>query len=151
MEVPKTDISLQVISAKGNPLAKAAARRELGACKALLPAARCDLQALQLLASLDLLALCEAELSCGGMHASTAACSYTALKPAQLLASLNCASPSCRAGMSHAASCRFRKSLSFWHRQTLLALFDAEHFRGNELCSRMLRVYMQMTAICWLR
>ena len=66
------DVSLQVIGAKGNPLAKAAARRELGACEGLLPAARCDLQALQLLASLDLLALCEAELSCGGEQATAA-------------------------------------------------------------------------------
>ncbi|KAK9843433.1 hypothetical protein WJX81_002295 [Elliptochloris bilobata] len=55
-----------VVQGKGNAVAKAAAQRELGAFEALRPAARCDLQALQLLASLDPLALCEGELSCTG-------------------------------------------------------------------------------------
>lgn len=57
----------QVVGGKNNVLAKAAARGELATSAALLPAARCDLQALQLLASLDPLALCEGELSCGGV------------------------------------------------------------------------------------
>ncbi len=76
---------VQVVGGKGNPLARAAARGEAGALAPRLPAARCDLAALQALAALDPLALCERELSCGG--ASRAApresarhgCSGTAL------------------------------------------------------------------------
>lgn len=56
----------QVVSGKGNPLARAAARGEAAALAPRLPAARCDLAALQALAALDPLALFERELSCGG-------------------------------------------------------------------------------------
>jgi len=61
-----SDPLVQVVGGKGNPLARAAARGEAAALAPRLPAARCDLAALQALAALDPLALFERELSCGG-------------------------------------------------------------------------------------